>query len=589
MATTYLFNTITKKLESTFNDLGLYPAGTYITRRIQYPAGSTPIITTPCFIYGEEKIGDFHRDSQNGTIKTLTITLTGHNYQVGDKLKTDIYSGQFITVSTVVNANKFTTTINTTDSIPEDDTGKKFNLWKDTDIVSLPLDSKGNIRKGTYKVDYLGINTPYQDVIPYCFEQPVIDLAFALDCQTATLSVTDETEYVIDDVEPQMNNYELSLQKRNSLPFAIFRSSQSKSITLATPDLYAGEYRATVKTGEMLYIFTDYQAKATITQTKDYNAQCDKGVCDLFCGINTLRKKMEEVKPTNPTLWKELKDTYVLIMAYVENYYLAKKCKNETQASDILNKIKLLGNFTENCCEGDKENYQIIPFDACGCTDATNPNSCEPFINSYLGDVYVNTVTEVTGNNFSIRLDIQGRDWFGNKSSDWINIIPANFCGKKAIKVNRIINYIHETNNASFAGVLMFNGVFGKNSGDTSYETVKVVIPNTNGGSFSILENTDFTMVSLARDNELSKGGIPITDRIASVPIILGEDSQTEDPSYSNSYVIPIEVSEKPNAQSGDWYQLRKIDQVPLQFRYKNTTGSGFIGKFSVIIEGNIF
>ena len=537
---------------------------------------------------------------------TINLLVTTHGYLVGQKvvLNSGTFVGVSLIVSSIIDVDNFRCTVVNQSSFSNEN-GLVY-LLIDNASYTLSTDSQNNLRHGLYTITDaitetgVGVIDTIVTIFSYCFDIPTIQIVHTVDCGTANYTVTDGTSYSVDEVSPTfVNGYQLSLLKDNNKPVVVSRTTEINTITLGYPDLYAGFYTATLKTGELSYQYSGYKVQVQFTGTSKYDVQCDKGICDIFCGINTLRKNMESAKLTNPTQYIKLRDLFVLISAYVETYYMAKKCKNETEASAILNMIKSLGGFTDNCCGGDLENYQIIAFDSCGCTDSDLINiSCEPYLNSYIdSNVSINSKLEVQMNNFNIRLDIEGRNVLGVANTPYLQILPVGYCSKKKIKLSRIIIVTNDAGNKSYAGILIFNNIFGSDvvaGQGNSFNETSIIIPSIGDNTFCILENSNFNMVTGGGivGSEIPNGGLPTVSSFTS-PQGLTTDLALGDLGLDSKYglstgniVLPIEGS---RTVSGSTHILRTIDQTPLLFKYKNTNlAGGFNGKLTVVLEGII-
>ncbi len=137
---------------------------------------------------------------------------------------------------------------------------------------------------------------------------------------------------------------------------------------LAYPYLYSGVgengYRVNVAV-TLLYDFGTFFLYTESTKESYFDVTCEKGICDLFCGINTLKLQFEATAEGSPQ-YEYLKNKLLMITLYRTLFLEAYRCGSEDVKISSLNKIREIGAFTSNCC-GDTENFQISPYKLCDC------------------------------------------------------------------------------------------------------------------------------------------------------------------------------------------------------------------------------
>jgi len=246
--------------------------------------------------------------------------------------------------------------------------------------ISIPL-SGSNPQIGLYTIEYNAVDTlgnlySYSVQLSYCHENPAPVLTFDYDCFASSLSLVDETNYVVDTITPSITR-SLSLTYPNgivnkpydSYPIAVSNESNSASIDRTyngVDGLFVGTYKG-VLSSSLTYIYPAYTVVTSISGSSNVTTECSLVYCDIFCGIKSLEARYTAEKTKNTVLANQLREQLQLAMTYFEMYYHAYKCGDKTKSSTYANEVLAITGATTDC--------------GCGCGGSTSgsPTVIVPF------------------------------------------------------------------------------------------------------------------------------------------------------------------------------------------------------------------
>lgn len=262
--------------------------------------------------------------------------------------------------------------------------------------IDLPLDINGAVQLGTYKVDCnytAGGALSYSGVLstagfPYMLcDIPEPKPGVTVDCINAQAVFADQTGfgYILNSATPTISRT-MTVQKMNGLPSGstpplsgwvgwtytgLSTTIGDTGATLGYPNLYSGVgtggYKVTVSV-VLTYDYGTWQLTTSMSKNEVFDVTCDKTLCDLFCGINTLKMNMED-SIDNTKKYNELRNKWLDINLYRNLMLEAYRCNNATVKASAFNKIKEIGGFTENCCGSNDADFQISAYQLCDCAD----------------------------------------------------------------------------------------------------------------------------------------------------------------------------------------------------------------------------
>jgi hypothetical protein len=246
--------------------------------------------------------------------------------------------------------------------------------------ISIPT-SSGNPQIGLYTISYNAVDTLgnlYSLVIQlsYCHENPTAVITFDYDCFASSFTMTDDTNYTVDTIEPSISRI-LTLTYPNgivnkpydSYPAYVTNTSNATTIERTyngVDGLFIGTYKGTLST-VLTYTYPSYTVTTAISGSSNVTTECSLVYCDVFCGIKSLEARYTAEKTKNTVLANQLREQLQSAMTYFEMYYHAYKCGDKTKSSAYANEVIAITGATTDC--------------GCGCGGSTSsaPTVIVPF------------------------------------------------------------------------------------------------------------------------------------------------------------------------------------------------------------------
>jgi len=170
--------------------------------------------------------------------------------------------------------------------------------------ISLPLDSNGNIRQGTYVVVYVmtgqdsvgnEINLSVSNTYDYDMTLPEVCLSVSINCVSSIVTSYDETDY---------GAYSTTIARVHTLyppptsPMAIVTGTTA--VLNAGPNIYDSTWTQGVVT-TVTYTFPDgLLAVLLLEGSREFGVTCDVGLGRIFCCLEKLQKRYDSALTQNP-------------------------------------------------------------------------------------------------------------------------------------------------------------------------------------------------------------------------------------------------------------------------------------------------
>lgn len=227
------------------------------------------------------------------------------------------------------------------------------NVTTQNTSIPLPINNLGEVPLGDYivKAKALWTNTAggtsvdgvQEDTFTYTFEDPKVALTASVDCGQPLLTLKDETELTVDNVSPTTTTRSLKV----TFPPDVSTAAQvTTSDALLLSDFYTGTNIGTVST-TLIYDLTGYSVQTLIEGKKDILVDCDKGLCDISCCLDTLWDKWRYAK--NLGRKQDLLDDLVKATTTASLMEIAGQCQTSADISKYASYIKELTNCNGNC------------------------------------------------------------------------------------------------------------------------------------------------------------------------------------------------------------------------------------------------
>lgn len=232
--------------------------------------------------------------------------------------------------------------------------------------ISLPLDTDGNIKQGTYTVNYVmtgqdvdgnEINVSVTYNYDYDMDLPEVCLTVSINCVSSIVTSYDETNY---------GAYATTTARVHTLypppasPMAVVTGTTS--VLNAGPNIYDTTWTQKVVT-TVTYTFPDgLLAVLELTGSREFGVTCDIGLGKIFCCLDKLEKRYDSALTQNPVRAKEMyQDTIKPTQEAMLFYKSALDAGDSTRAAYWYAQIIARSGCGEDCgCSSDGP-QQIYP------------------------------------------------------------------------------------------------------------------------------------------------------------------------------------------------------------------------------------
>lgn len=238
--------------------------------------------------------------------------------------------------------------------------------------IQLPTDANGNIISGKYRFTYTVLDTNTSDdvtslvSVDATFTTPtgVLDSTVSLNPTAPSIVVTDDTNYVVQNITPTGTPTLKLYYPADSGASAT--SVTASSLTVTT--FYTGEQVATlsaVKTWDYTTKivtdetnnFTDgnftYFIEDTVTAREEIDVELNTDICSLYCCLASFADRLVAAK-SRPSKYAELRDIAGQVAFFYNSISAAYQCSKASSANinTWVNEIKSLVDCGDDCdCE----------------------------------------------------------------------------------------------------------------------------------------------------------------------------------------------------------------------------------------------
>ena len=300
------------------------------------------------------------------------------------------------------------------------DTTQGVPLLKD---ILLPTDGNGNVLTGMYVITIsqykAGVTYPITKSLSFTIVKPTVVLDFAYNQFDSSVTVTDNTVYPQDGINP-VNSTVIQLTYPSGLSYDPYPSYPTPLSTTSNPlsviyDKTAGDglfvkgkYTYSM-TGSSTYTlgngFNAYllnSTSKTITPTATYN------MAAMYCCLKNLKNRMDSLLKVNLTLHDIEKDKYtsaIQLMEMIRDSYISNQL---TDCENYISEFYRVTGCTDDCCTDCSEDNSVqlivpISFEEHVEIVSTSPS------------LVVTKTTEKSGlNNFYTQFSLQLNDGTSN-------------------------------------------------------------------------------------------------------------------------------------------------------------------------------
>lgn len=279
---------------------------------------ATSLNFTTCFNFKVDPKKFNLSDTTNYALESILLTDVRGLYKITDPTGTVVYENAGFA----------------TDDFSSPDVDANISL--DFDTVSLPLDSNGDVIKGNYTIDYKidvagaqqpGIYTK-QSVYAYSFTTPCLKLDLSFDCEDATVTSVDVTDY-----GPLLTTKTLThtLTPPTGADVSLTPTITFVSTVVASP-ISTKTWTAELASDVVFTTSDGLILKYLLEGTAEIVVDCGVATCDLARCLFELKAIYDNLKCTNSTKAAQaLKDLQLATLTY-ELYRAALGCGNIEQA-----------------------------------------------------------------------------------------------------------------------------------------------------------------------------------------------------------------------------------------------------------------
>lgn len=263
--------------------------------------------------------------------------------------------------------------------------------------INIPLDTTGNIYKGVYYVNFVAsAGVSDTSTINFAIDPFVPCLESTYDSYTPNFFVKDNTNYTVlgGTVSTASRSLTLTYPSGSSVsPVLVTAANTTSNLYIDTNTLWTGTMQTTMSY-DVLYNIAAIASYDTFQYQQvgaAYDAEVietDSTLCDIYCCIEGLRKKVIAAQSKNRSYYAELVADYSYVGALVTQYKEAVSCKKYEDLSRIYEQIKLVSSCDEcDCGCSSEESKQVFGLSGFPFT---------PVVNNYAQAV-VSQVRNATG------------------------------------------------------------------------------------------------------------------------------------------------------------------------------------------------
>lgn len=315
----------------------------------------------------------------------------------------------------------------------------------------------------------------------YCYTAPIPVLVLTPSCETATLVVSQTTNYAIicegQTIQPTTNSSEVTLNAPlNSSGQPVYPQTVSGTLPFSTTELWTQTWTASIVTTLVYELPSGLFIETSVTSTKSIDVSCDDSLCCMSqCLQNATNTFNTIIASGNFNTISSALTKYTQIIGAFMMYSVGVKCGDITTIDTAIANMKALLADTDCCnnCNDNGQSVQIIPIYNV-IVSGNNVVVAAP-------DVYLDLSTTVVGSTTIYSLTLNTTQ-VQNLINDYIIDNPTI--------ITTIVNGMHlgskifSNNYTSFDAIIQFTG--STNLGSDIIDGISMV-----GGNFSDLELGD--------------------------------------------------------------------------------------------------
>jgi hypothetical protein len=236
--------------------------------------------------------------------------------------------------------------------------------------INIPLDTTGNIYKGVYYVNFVAsAGSSDTSTVNFAIDPFIPCLESTYDSYTPNFFVKDNTGYTVlgGTVSTASRSLTLTYPSGSSVsPVLVTAANTTSNLYIDTNTLWTGTMQTTMSYDVLYNIaaISSYDAFQYQQVGTAYDAEVietDSTLCDIYCCIEGLRKKVIAAQSKNRSYYAELVSEYSYVGALVTQYKEAVSCKKYEDLSRIYEQIKLVSSCDEcDCGCSSEESKQVF-------------------------------------------------------------------------------------------------------------------------------------------------------------------------------------------------------------------------------------
>lgn len=228
--------------------------------------------------------------------------------------------------------------------------------------INIPLNATDNsLVEGNYLFDSYARwtnNSAVETVVQmpqieinFIYSTPTACVDVSFDCLKPEFRVKDNTDYTVNNEDPNRSDEIKITFPSNS--GATPRTFNEDEAVLGSGEFYIGVQQVDVN-NELTYNFSNFTVLDTLVYHEDSDVQC-QGLCELYCCIQALWKKMNEAEGNNFDSFQMLEQQYEKTLALAQQYEIAVRCGKTSDISDLVAQIKKAADCEDCCCGCDDD------------------------------------------------------------------------------------------------------------------------------------------------------------------------------------------------------------------------------------------
>jgi len=268
-------------------------------------------------------------------------------------------------------------------------------------VIQLPLAADGFPEVGAYTIVYsvydsnLTVYSTVTNTYTYEYVSPEVAITQTVDCVSPLFTSTDATNYVVNSTSPT------SIVRQHLLQFPLGSGlstlTSASSVITAGFEGFANGTQSTQITSTLTYVFSDELIILdTVTAAQEVVVDCTY-ICAVYCGLRSIEQQMVAAQ-CNPSEYSRLQMLFAQLMALAQLAKLAIECGKPTDVTGYLDRMREIGNFTDDCSCGSSEAGLVTGLGGAGNTTVVESGDSVVIVTPVtVGTTTTYTVTLSTG------------------------------------------------------------------------------------------------------------------------------------------------------------------------------------------------